>query len=290
MGGYLLSVFAALYAAMIFGLIVHIQRKGLATADPVAGALVSVATMTAAFWLAAPVFGGLEWFGHPAMIYFIAAGFAFPALGQFFQIQSVARVGPSLSAALGAFMPLFAALPAVLFLGESLTVQMGLGFAAMTGGLVFAGLYGRTKGRVWPMWALLLPLAAAAARGLVQPVSKAGMAQIPDPFFASFVMGCCSTLTLAVITLLSGKIKTLRPAESGFWWFVLVGLINGTGIQSLNLAVSSGDVTVVAPLVASAPLWTLLFSWAIFKNERLGWHHVVVAALVVTGAILVVTR
>ncbi len=135
MSGNLFAVFTALYAAMIFGLLVHIQRKGLVTADPVAGAFVSVAAMTVSFWSLVPVFGGLEWFGHPAMIYFVIAGLAFPALGQFFQIQSVARVGPSLSAALGAFMPLFAALPAVLFLGEQLTGQMVVGFVAMTGGL-----------------------------------------------------------------------------------------------------------------------------------------------------------
>lgn len=290
MSSYLISLLAALAASMVFGLVVHIQRRGLSTADPIAGALITIVAMTVFFGLCLPFGGDISRVENPATLYFVICGLAFPALAQFFQIQAIGRVGPSLTAALGAFMPLFAALPAVMFLGESLSFQMLAGFLVMTAGLGIAGLAGRRKDRRWPVWALLLPLAAAAARGLVQPLSKAGLAVIPDPLFAGFIMGCASTFTLTLITIATGKVPALRTAGTGFWWFVLVGVVNGTGILLLNIAVSKGEVTVVAPLVAASPLWTLLLGWLVFKNERLSWQHCLVAALVVGGAILIVTR
>jgi drug/metabolite transporter (DMT)-like permease len=290
MDSYTFSILAAVCASFLFGLLVHIQRRGLQSVDPVAGALISVASMAAGLWACAPVFGGLEQLRHPAVIYFAIAGLGFPALGQFFQIRSVSLMGPSMTAALGAAMPFFAALPAVMFLDEVLTGRMMSGFALMAAGLAAVALSGRKRGRVWPVWAPAVALLAPLARGVMQPVSKAGLQQLPDPYIASLVMGTVSTVVLSVIVAASGKTRELRRAGRGGGWFALNGLVNASGFIALNAALSSGDVTVVAPLAAASPLWALLMGWLVFRSERLTWHHLAVAVLVVAGGMLVIAR
>ena len=62
------------------------------------------------------------------------------------------------------------------------------------------------------------------------------------------------------------------------------------GILSIMYAVYLGGVTLAAPLVATSPIWALLFGYLIFKNETLGYRHIFVAGLVVIGSILIVIR
>ena len=290
MDSYSFSILAALTASLLFGTLVHFQRKGLGSADPVAGAVISVGSMAGTLWLCAPFAGGLEQLRHPAMLYFAACGLAFPALGQFFQIRAVSLIGPSMTAAMGASMPFFAALPAVVFLGETMSGQMIAGFLLMAAGLAAVALSGRRRGRSLPVWGLLIALLAPLARGFVQPVSKAGLQQVPDPFIASLVMGTVSACVLLLILVASGKAASLRRAGPGAGWFVVTGAANAAGFLALNSALSAGNVTVVAPLAAASPLWALLLGWLVFRSEQLTRLHLWVALLVVAGGVLVVTR
>jgi drug/metabolite transporter (DMT)-like permease len=66
--------------------------------------------------------------------------------------------------------------------------------------------------------------------------------------------------------------------------------VNGVGIFFLNSALSYGRVGVVASIVATAPLWTLLFGVLWFRQEKLTLRHLLVAVLVFSGSVLVIGR
>lgn len=278
----------ALTAAGLFGFNVHIHRKGLGGTDGWTGAFLSVASMTVAFWAISPLFVDPAWFQTRGALVFLAVGLFFPALGQTFQIQSVAKIGPALTAALTTFTPLFAILLAVMFMGEPFgwlhTVALGM----MIGGLLLAALPKRGFARGWPLWALLLPLGASLVRGISQPAIKAGMADVPSPFFAALLSGTVSAV------LLGGLARAKNPSgfsgvKSAHGWFVLSGLINGVGILALNAALNSGAIVIVSPLAATAPLFALGFGAFVFRHEVLTLRHWLIVGLVVAGAILLVT-
>ncbi len=135
----LLASLFALSAGALFGLNVYIQRRGLDDIDGLTGAFFSVATMAAFLWFLSPFFVTWRWWFSDAAVIFLLCGLFFPASGQGLQIASIARVGPALTSAVGAFAPLFAVLPAVFFLGESFGFQAQFGLMLMIALLVVLG-------------------------------------------------------------------------------------------------------------------------------------------------------
>lgn len=287
----LFALLFALAAGALFGFNVHIHSKGLDGADGLTGAFLSVASSALTFWLIAPFVIEWSWFQQPGALIFAVAGVFFPAMGQSLQIFSVRRVGPALTAALGAFVPVFATVPAILLLGESFSVQSAFALVLMVGGLALSAIPARGLSRNWPLWAMALPLGAAAVRGLSQPTIKHGLETVPSPFFAALITSSVSALVLAgVLTLRNNGVRRLQASASALRWFILSGIINGLGILSINAALSRGDVTIVAPLASTVPLWALLFGALVFKRETLRPRNYLIAMLVVAGAILLVTH
>jgi drug/metabolite transporter (DMT)-like permease len=286
-----LALILALTAGALFGFNVHIHNKGLDGADGLTGAFLSVAAMAMTFWLVAPFMIDWAWFGQPGTLIFALAGVFFPAMGQTLQIFSVRKVGPALTSAVGSFVPVFASVPAILLLGESFGWQSALAFALMVGGLVLSSIPARGIARGWPLWALALPLGAAAVRAFAQPAIKIGFQTVPSPVFAVIITSSVSVIVLAIVLLFRDRgLPRVRPSASAFRWFVLSGVINGMGIMALTFALSRGAVTIVAPLATTAPLWALLFGALIFKRERLTLRNYMIAGLVVLGAVLLVSQ
>lgn len=277
----------ALFSGVFFGLVVHIQRRGLGSADPLVGAFLSVGAMALMLWLMAPFLLRPEWFLTHAALILAMGGLIFPAAGQALQIYSIGHVGPSLTSAIGAFTPLFAVVPAILVLGEPFGPVLAVGIALMIAGLVLSALGPRRIARGWPLWVLLLPLGAALARGLAQPITKLGLTEVPSPYFATLVFATVSSLVLAGLLLVTGRAHRVRNT-SGFGSFALSGLVNGTGILVLNAAIGMSSVTLTAPLASMSPFWALALGYLVFKTEQLGLRHLIVALLVVAGSVLII--
>ncbi len=285
-----IATFFGLIAAALFGLLIHFQRKGLDTNDPLFGAFISVFAMTALLWILSPLFIDYNWIlTKPTLIFFIG-GLFFPAFAQVAQTFSITKVGPAITSSLGAFAPFFATVPAVFFLKEPWSLQLVMGMLIMTTGLILVTTKTDKLKRNWPIWVLLFPLGASLARGIIQPIVKVGMLEIPSPFFATLILGSSSTIVLFIIIISTGKYKNLISFTDGIKWFSISGIVNALGILSIFYAVYLGGVTLAAPLVATSPVWALLFGYFIFKNEILSLRHIFVAALVVIGSILIVLR
>lgn len=285
-----LAILASLLAGFLYGTAVFVQKRGLASgAHPLTGAFITIATMAAMFWAGAPAMIDWSWWATPAAAAFAVCGLLFPAAGQSLQMSSVKAVGPALTSAIGAFTPLFAALPAALFLHEEMNLQAAAGMAALILGLLMASFIG--KGARWGASAvlLLIPLGAALARGVVQPLAKWGYIQGPSPYFGTLVMATVSTVVLGAVVAWRPAARR-RPSARVSGVFALNGVMIGTGIFVMQYGISHGEVMIVAPLVALTPIWTLLFGALVFRSEQLTWRHAAVAALVFAGSVLIVTR
>jgi drug/metabolite transporter (DMT)-like permease len=284
-----LPIALSLMAAALWGISAHIQRLGLDGTDALTGAFISVGTGAAMMWVAAPFFVDAAWWTAPATLVFVAVGVIFPALGQRFQIASVDLVGASLTASLSSVAPVVAVAIGVGLLGETLGLQGAIGIGIMVTGFVLATHSPRGIKRGFPAWALLVPLGAAVVRGIAQPGLKIGLADLPSPAFALLVGTTVSTVTLGVL-LLPRAIRGEVRRGSGWVWFAVNGAMFTLGILFLNYALSLGTVTLVSPLAATTPLWTLAFGALLFKREQLGPKHLAIALMVVVGAVLIVTR
>jgi DME family drug/metabolite transporter len=283
-----LAAAIALATGVVFALSNHVQHIGLDYIDVRSGTLVNVATTAVILWLLAPLFLAPVSLTSPSAGWFALAGLIVPSLSMTLQTLGVRMIGPGLTAGIASTSPVFAMMIAVAVLGEVVTGPNVAGTALVVGSIAFIAMRSRGTGASWPVWAVIIPLGAALARGLSHNLVKLGLTDLPSPLTATLVASTTSLAVLLVVQLASGR--RLPSWSAGYPWFALTGLLNGTGLLGLNVALAFGDVVVVAPLVATVPAFTILLGWLFFKREVVTWSSAGAIALIFVGCVLVILR
>lgn len=276
----------ALAAAFGFALSAHIQNMAPAGVSTPLGTIVLVATQTAiygvvAFFVIAPGY----WFTTAALL-FAAAGMLRPTLSITLWVEGIKRLGPTLNAALTAVGPFFSALFGVLLLGEQLTPMIAAGIALVIAGAMVPVLPTRGIAYVFPLWALLLPLGAAALRNVAHAITKIGFADLPSPLFAALVATSVSLVVLAVRFLATRQ--TIEGRLADYRYFFLSGTVTALAVYLFSLALELGQVITTAPILASSPVFAALLGYFVFGRETLNWQTLFTIALVVPGVVLIV--
>jgi drug/metabolite transporter (DMT)-like permease len=273
----------ALGSALFFGLALVLTQFGLRRLSPLRGATVSVPVTTALFLVLSPFV--VDWGGWDlrAVAVFAAVGCLFPASVTLLTFQANRRIGPHLTGALGNLTPLFAVGFAAIMLGELPRPGQSLGIGVIVVGATLLFTTRDGVGERWPRWALLLPLAAALIRGLIQPAVKFGMQSWPDPFAAVLFGYLVSTGVVVAVGALGDRAEPSVGDGRGRLWFAAVGLCNGLAVLILYAALARGPVALVAPLVASYPLATLAFGALLLGRVTLDRRVVLGVVVTVAG-------
>ena len=275
------AILWALCVSVFFGLALVLAQFGLRSISPTHGALLTLPSMTALLWALAIVF--LDWRAAELVGVgsFIAAGVLFPGIVTVLTHEANRRMGPTVAGALGNLAPLFAVPAAAILLGEQPGTLQLFGILTIVVGIVLLSFTRRSSlATSWPFWVVVLPIGAAAIRGLSQSVIKLGLMHWPSPFGAVLLTYTASCLVVTAIVLLRGDWPSGFRRE-GVLWFGGVGLANGAAMVSLYQALDRGPVILVAPLVATYPLVTLALSAVIFRAPRRD-------PILVTGVLLTV--
>ncbi len=250
-------VLLALLAACQFGAALVVTQFALRHAPPAAGARVSILASGALLGgvalflvLIAPAGATIRTADWRGAAIFAAVGLVFPVAVTRLTFEANRRLGPNLAGALGNLAPVFAVLGALLLLAQVPSPAQAVGLGAIATGVAAISLARGTDG-AWPLAAALLPLAAAAIRGLVQPVTQWGLAFWPSPLAAAAIGYAVSAFVVIATT------RAARPSAAALAWFAGVGLCNGGAVLTLYAALAAGPVALVAPLVATYPLITL---------------------------------
>lgn len=276
----------ALAAAACFGSALVVAQFGFRHAAPLAGGTVSVLFTAAAWWLVSPLYLELEGWHVQALILFAVVGLFYPALVTLLTYESNVRLGPTLTGAVSCTAPLFAVLTAVLFLGERVAPAIAAGGAIVVIGLVV--LSARAPLRTPPGWRLALPLSGALLRGVAQTLSKLALVLWPSPFAAALVGYTVSAAVMAGTSAVTSR-SELRMSRAGVLWFMTVGALNGSAVLLLYYALNVGSVSVVSPIAATYPLFTMLFSAIFLKTETLSPKAVAGVVIAVAGVAVIIT-
>ena len=281
-------VLLALASSLCFGLGLVLTQFGLRHAPPAQGALVSVPSSTLLLWLLAPLLLDLHGFALRGAIVFALVGLLFPASVTLLTFEANRRMGPNVAGALGNLAPLFALLLAAILFGEVPGLAQAAGIAAILLGVAGLTLDRHWLDQSWPWWAALLPLAAAAIRGLIQPVTKLGLASWPSAFAAVLIGYSVSSLVLALSFLQRRASLPPRPGVAGVAWFAAVGIANATAVLLLYAALAQGSVTLVSPLVATYPLATLALTALLLRPARIDARLALGVLLTVAGVMVLI--
>jgi drug/metabolite transporter (DMT)-like permease len=216
----------------------------------------------------------------------------YPAAVTVLTFQANRQVGPNVAGAVGNLAPVFAVAFAAIVLGAPPRLWDVGGIAIIVIGVTVlaAGRRGSIGGGSWSRLALLAPLGAALIRGVIQPGVKIGLETWPDPYAAALVSYVVSATVVLSVSLWRDPVGPFTGDRRGIGWFVAVGVCNGLAVLTMYMALAGGAVAAVAPLVASYPVATLVFSALLLGHVVLNFRIVLGVAVTVVGVALLLMK
>ena len=222
-----------------------------------------------------------------------AVGLVHFALGRSFGYLSLNVIGPSRTALFISTQAPFAAFIAIAFTGESFRPAIAIGTAAVVVGLMLASGDSLTQG--WRadrryLLGCLTALASGAGMGLGFVLARKTVGLYDSPMvISSLSMLAAILVVVPVVALAAARSRAVRSYDPRSMSFVVLsGLTSVVASLGQFFALQRGDVVVVAPIMATFPLWTLLLSHAfIARLERVTPRLVAGALLAVVGVIAV---
>lgn len=219
-----------------------------------------------------------------AVVWFILGGLAGSALGRYWNYVSIDLLGASRSATIRSTSPVFTVFIALLFFGETLSVARWLAILAIVAGAALVSWQPGRGARGWVSMGVLYALGAAAAYACRPIFIKAGLEQADIPIAAS-IIGAFAALAYTVIREPRENYR-MTKVNAAFWWFLLSGIAQAVAQLSLALGLSGGEVSIVYTLTASAPLFTIVFTWLFLRGvERITPQLVIGSIAVVAGVV-----
>ena len=281
------AIILSFAAAAFLGGGLVLTQFGLRTVHPLSGAAISIPTFTLVFIALSPILLRGEIVVWHAVPIFAAVGLVFPAAVTLLSFVANRALGPVVTGALGNLSPLFSIALAIVLLHEPLRAVQFAGLVVVLLGVLMITVTRGQQVTDWRSWMLLLPLGAAALRGLIPPVIKIGLDIWPSPIAAGLTGYIFSSLTVLMVERIRNGNFIVRAPLSGRLWFACIGLCNGIGTLLLYAALGAGPVSLVVPLVATYPLVTVGLSTLVLGNVKITFRIAAATAFTVAGVVLI---
>jgi len=304
------EIVLALLSSSAFAASHVVSRRGLEGTSVSAGFMIIVgcAWVVVAVPLVVDPPGAIS--GRAATLFAISGLFA-PAVSRAAALGGVRALGPSIAVPIQqGLRPLIVVPAAVLLLGETFGMTRVLGLAAIVAGGwilsrtpetvevprdVGAGIgagvaTARRTSRATALGfrsGILFPVAAAIGYATSDLLVKAGLGDGRDPVYAAPISIGTGLLVWALAHAFT-PVRRRFQVGPGARWLVLSGALMGAAILLLFHALARGDVSLVAPVIGTQPLFVLLLSTIVLRSlERRERATFVAASIVVVGTILV---
>ncbi len=224
------------------------------------------------------------WFGLSGIVGLV--------VGDIFLFQSFVLVGPRIAMLMMSLAPIFAALQAWAFLGESLRsgqilgiliTLMGIMWVVVDGKRINGGARDYKRGIIFGLGA-----AIGQASGLV--LAKRGFGGDFSPISANLIRMLSAMVVLWIITLLQRQFKSTLQTLSNDKKGVLLtgaGAFFGPflGVTLSLFAIQHIEVGVASTLTSLPPIFLLPISYFFFK-EKFGWGSIAGTFLAMAGVAL----
>ncbi len=286
-----LSVLFSLSTALVVGSFSLFVRSGQRHANAVSGVLIGIIVSFPALLAGAVWTWESAHYQPVAWAFFGLAGVMGPAVGRVCFFHSIHRLGVARAVPLNSTMPLFSAMIGMLVLDEEPGTYVLAGTA-----LIVLGCVGITSrgGEAQPVGGrhLLVALASVVFFSLSHVLRKLGVGPAPNPFLGISIMSVSGGVCLYVFgQYLPAALRPSLNVKRAWAAYSIGGALNALAVLFHLYGLRYGDLTIVIPLSATAPLWALLFT-AIFlrKRERITWPILLGTAAVVAGGVLVAGR
>lgn len=288
----------AFAAALLRGLDPVLTKRGLAAGGTwLQSTFILLVIRLFLFWGAliaiAGVGGALAGLTPRAVALFAGGSLVATALGRPALYVGIDRVGSTVSNAVVNGRPLFSVLFGAVLLGELVPMSLWFGVLVLVVGLVLVTFSRGGDIGGWSLVDLAFPLLAGLAFTTGNVLRRHGFESTPTTVLQAVTIG--ETVALAAmlgLVLVNPRMRPVWTAERRVYWYFAGGnLLASLAFLAMFAALQGGPVSVVDPIVASAPFVTVAVAAVYLRDvERVTVRLLVGVVLVVLGIVLVTVR
>jgi uncharacterized membrane protein len=274
----------ALVSAFCSAIGTILVQRGLGRSNIYAGFWINVTVGALTLWAAVLLFVPHAEWDWSALPYFAFSGIIGTACGRLCRVTAIEKVGAPVAAAVSNLAPLFTTVLAIALFKEDVTPLEIVGTVVIVFGTAVLSLSGKQSG--FPIRYLAYPLLTAICFGMVQVVRKMGLSDAGPLFDAALNV---STAMVAATTYVfaAGHGPELRCDLGSLFYLGAGGAAENASALLVIVALGLGDVSLVSPLAATAPLFVLPLA-LLFPSgaQRPGWRVAAGTLLIVAGVVL----
>jgi drug/metabolite transporter, DME family len=265
-------------------------RKGTAFSNPPTAALVSFSDNAAVLLPYIFYQYPAEKIFQSANLFFVVSGIIQPAIVRVMFYVGIVRLGVSRAGPIRGTSPFFSVAIAFFLFQERPPPIVYLGGLSTIAGtwLVSYKRAGETK---WRAIDLLFPLGAAMLASVSQNIRKLGLNSTSEPIIASTITTATSLVCLLASLLLFGNARSIRIDRQSLPFYGSAAIFALIGQLCTFIALNGGQISIVAPLINTTPLFAIALSALFLRGEekinRFVWIGVV---LLVAGIALISSR
>jgi len=275
----------AFFAAFLIGATQGFYRKALGQLSPaLATLLVNLVLGVLSFCLYL-IEGGPERWPVRGLLWFALVGFLGSYAARYLNYISYTFIGMARTQVLAQVHPVWASFFAVMILGETLSLPVGVGTFGIVFGAILLVYERRFEADPVPLARYALPLISALMIATTPTFRKFAFAWIPSVPLGIAVASATAFVAQSVHILVS------KRETFGTWEGRAVGILaTGAFVNTFsNLmfwkAIKNGAVVEVVPIRRLSILFVLLFSWMFFRRlERVTLRVAAGGLLTVAGA------
>lgn len=280
--------FFALGSAFLFALHNLFTKKALRYSNPATAVISSLLINIIFLWTVSVLLVPLMSLTSPWILIFVVVGLFQPGLTRLLTYKGIDVLGVAITDPIRATTPLFAAVMAIIFLGEQLTVPIVVATLTIMGGITLLSWRTGSMKLAGSAVYLWYPIAASVLAGASQVVRKVGLAAIPHPFLAAAVTASSSfVVSLATLWYVEKTQETWKMNRQCIGWFLAAGVTISLSMACIYYAIDLGKVSVVVPISSTGPFFSLVFASLFLRDvERVTFRIVFAAALIIGGVLL----
>ena len=273
----------ALAAAVSYAASGIAAKRGLRYSTPITVTLVSVTIHAVTLSAAVLLTGGIPDVSWWVLFLFALTGTLQPII-RLFTYAGIHYIGASRGTTVRGAHPLFSTCLAIIFLGEEATLPVIIGTVLIVGGITLISWQTEAQRTTFRWLHIGYPLGAAFLAGVSHPLRRYALSLANEPLYLAAVIGVVALPWLASYAFLPRKGEQPVWNRQSIGPFFVAGVFETLGIVLVIAALSFGTVVIVAPIVATSPLWILLGTWLFLKGiERLTLRTTAGALCVVAG-------
>jgi drug/metabolite transporter (DMT)-like permease len=271
----------ALVTSLTNALGVTLIARGMKGAKPIVAAFYSVAVQT--IILVALLLTRMPQLNWVAVGYFALGGVLSLGVARLLNFVAMRRLGVAKTSALIGSSPVITTLLSLVILSDSpdLATLAGAGTVAL-GVALISGASGFKMEK-----ALLVGLASALAYSLSNIASKSGVLLQPDPFLSATTGAVAGLAVISAYLIATGQTRDLGISRQSLACFAATGVLSSVGWLTMMAALETGSVGVVTTIVYSYPLFALITTRLLMKEEKFTTRTVLGSTLVVVGVAIV---